>query len=81
MRKGIVNGNGAICDVCMHPMKPFEIYRITGKILVPEEKYPEVTSDTHDKTIDKFHLCERCYGLVIKTIQKKDFRHLDKEGL
>lgn len=71
MRQSIVNGNGAVCDICSTSMKPFEIYRITGSTLVPGNKYPDVSSDTKYKTVDKFHLCEDCYEKVVYAIHKK----------
>lgn len=71
MRKSIVNGNGATCDVCQHPMEPFEIYRLVGSILIAGDKYPDVSSDTRLKTQDRFHMCEKCYLTTIELIKNK----------
>ena len=70
MRSGHINGNGSKCDLCPKLLDPFETYRLVGKVLQPGPRYPEITSDTRYKNINKFHLCKDCYNKVIAGISK-----------
>ena len=71
MRDSITNGNGATCDLCDKPLKPFDVYRLIGQTTIPGKNYKKVTSDTTTKTHNKYHLCQTCYNKVITAIDLK----------
>ena len=63
MRKSIVNGNGAICDICKYPLYPDETIKLKSfKLAGPTGEY---------KVLGNADLCELCYKKLLGKVMRK----------
>lgn len=70
--------NGAICDICGKRMAPLTYVKLAGIMTCPGRKYPDVSSDLTTKTLDKRHLCPKCYEELLEYIDSHSKEEIEE---